>query len=266
MAKRRPTREKQERASAVIRVRVEDIYGGVISAADRRDTGLALLAASIARHGLLSLPVVRRNSSYGRYALVCGGRRVAACRMLGMKEIDALLIEGDEAEATACFLEEHACRQPMTFLLEAQAVQKAGEEAVIQRCVLSEQEVRRRTQMLALPECVKALLAESSLSLEQAYPLLAVHGEARQLEAASIIAQRQLTPGQARRMVFGERGISEVPPRRRAVRTAMEEAQRIARRLTAQGITAQASVRAQEKGLCIQIVMKTGDAKPEDIV
>lgn len=250
-------REGAARTGTAIRIHVEDIYGGMIASRTKNARELAPLAASIARHGLLQPVVVRKNRAAGRYALVCGARRLAACQMLGIREIDALLIEADEQEAAACFVEEHLTRVRPPLLGEAEVVRRA--QSAASRCALPAGLLARYTRLLGLGERVRAQVEAGNLTLEQAEPLLSIAGEERQMEAASIIAERALTPGQARRLVFGESGLSAMPPRRRAVRAAMEEAERIARRLGGQGIPAGVSVHTRERGLCIEIRMKTGD-------
>ena len=67
----------------VLRLSVEDIYGGMIPERAKEDASLPILAASIAKHGLLQPIIVQENGDAGRYKLVCGARRLAACRMLG---------------------------------------------------------------------------------------------------------------------------------------------------------------------------------------
>ncbi|MDO5377328.1 MAG: ParB/RepB/Spo0J family partition protein, partial [Clostridia bacterium] len=257
-------REGAARTGTAIRINVEDVYGGMIASRARNARELAPLAASIARHGLLQPIVVRRNRTAGRYALVCGARRLAACQMLGIREIDALLIEADEQEAAACFMEEHLTREPPPLLGEAEVVGRAGGEEIYARCALPASRLARYAKMLCLSERVRAQVEAGALTLEQAEPLLAISGEERQLEAASIIAERALTPGQARRLVFGESGLTAMPPKRRAVRAAMEEAERIARRLGGQGIPAGVSVHAKDRGLCIEIRVRTGDSFCKD--
>ena len=79
--------------------------------------------------------------------------------------------------------------------------------------------------------------------------------EARRLEAAEIIAQRGLTTEQARRLLDRPEE-TQACGKRRAVRRAAEEAQRLSDALNAQGIPACASMHAQGQGLCIQILLK----------
>ena len=70
-----------------------------------------------------------------------------------------------------------------------------------------------------------------------------------------IIAQRGLTTEQARRLLDRPEE-TQACGKRRAVRRAAEEAQRLSDALNAQGIPACASMHAQGQGLCIQILLK----------
>ena len=184
--------------------------------------------------------------------LVCGARRLAACRMLGLEEIDAVNIPGDKPEAVACFLEEHFTRKGVSFLEEARLLSRDG---VAQKCCMPEGEMRRRLSMLELDAQTQAAIERGGLSMEQAEWLKSVQPEARRLEAAEIIAQRGLTTEQARRL-FDRPEETQACGKRRAVRRAAEEAQRLSDALNAQGIPACASMHAQGQGLCIQILLK----------
>lgn len=121
MKRRRQAAESQEKGVQAVRLRLADIYGGMISSRLKEDAALPVLAQSIARHGLLQPIVVQENEENGRYMLVCGARRLAACRLLGMTQIDAVQIPGRKPDAAACFLEDHFTRQTAPFLKEAGA-------------------------------------------------------------------------------------------------------------------------------------------------
>ena len=248
---------REERGGlTALRLRTEEIYGGALPARAKED--VTLLAASIARHGLLQPVIVRRNAQAGRYALVCGARRLQACRMLGLSQIDALLLEADEREAAACFLEEHWCREAVSCVDEAEFIARSGAPAFGGRFALPEGMLARRLRLLSLGERVRALVRRERLTLAQAEPLLAIAREDWQLEAASIIAQRGLSGAQARRLVMGEprqEGAPEVG-RRRATRAALRELSAVAERLNAQGIETSVSMHSQERGLCVQIVLR----------
>lgn len=278
--RRRQAQQEEERSKvprlSAIRVGVEEVRGGMVAArAQQEDPSMAVLAASIARHGMLQPIVVRRDGQAGRYVLVCGARRLLACRMLGLKRVDALLFEGSAQAAAACFLEEHATRKQPHFLDEAHVIEQAGAEDVQSCCVLSACEIVRRMHMMALDEETLAQIRRGGLSLEQAEPLLSVPDAARRREAASIIAERGLTPRQARRLILppvsspsadGEddacKGTSA--SKRRAIREAMEAADAIARQLSARGMAATVAMHSQDRGVCIQIFMKNPETPMQE--
>lgn len=251
MKRRRQAAESQEKGVQAVRLRLADIYGGMISSRLKEDAALPVLAQSIARHGLLQPIVVQENEENGRYMLVCGARRLAACRLLGMTQIDAVQIPGRKPDAAACFLEDHFTRQTVPFLKEAVLLQRAE---VAEKCCLPEGEIRRRLAMLKLDEETQNAVMRGNLSLEQAEPLLDAP-KSNRVEVAGIIAERNLSVEQARRLVSKSENCAE-HGKRRAVRRATEEAQRLCDGLSAQGLHASLSVCAQGQGLCIQILIK----------
>ena len=163
MKRRRQAAESQEKGVQAVRLSLADIYGGMISSRLKEDAALPVLAQSIARHGLLQPIVVQENEENGRYMLVCGARRLAACRLLGMTQIDAVQIPGRKPDAAACFLEDHFTRQTVPFLKEAALLQRAE---VAEKCCLPEGEIRRRLAMLKLDEETQNAVMRGNLSLE----------------------------------------------------------------------------------------------------
>lgn len=256
--------EKDIRPSAsrtqLLRVRIEEIYGGFELSRQRAD--VTQLAASIARHGLLSPLVVRRNAQMGRYALICGARRLMACRLLGFDEVDVLLVEGDEACAAACFFEEHWTRAPVSCVDEAEIAAYAGEEEVCEQLALPKETLLRRTKLGALGEQVSRFVREEGLSLEQAEPLLMIIDENRRMEAAAIIAQRTLSGPQARRMIAGTPMKNMLPCQNAghdALRMAIQELSSVVERFCKRGIDTSVSMHSQDGGIGVQILLKNGE-------
>ena len=124
--KRRQAAQTETAGMQVLRLSIEDVYGGMIPDRAKEDVSLPILAASIAKHGLLQPIVVQKNETAGRYKLVCGTRRLEACRMLGKKVIDAFLLQGDKLDAAACFLEDHMTRKPVAFMESAALFSSPG--------------------------------------------------------------------------------------------------------------------------------------------
>lgn len=255
--------EVGRRASGLIRVPINEVFFSP-SKSELRSTGVASLAASIAKHGLLQPIVIRCRGNAGGYRIVLGVRRLAACRLLGMTEIDALLLDMDEAEAAACLLEEEEVRCNLPVYLLAELIEKIGFEAMNCTYALEENKLKRLCALRGLHERTKDIIQTYDLSLEQAEPLLKIRDEQRQAEAATIIASRGLTSAQAQRLVCGplqaavRTSQDNGHGRRRAMRTAMEEVSQIAKNLQGQGIEATVSVHSQESGMCIQLkILKT---------
>ncbi len=71
-----------------------------------------VLAESIAREGLQS-PIQVRLDDDGRYILVAGGHRLAACRMLKLKTIPAFILDVDWSKARALEIIENLYRREL---------------------------------------------------------------------------------------------------------------------------------------------------------
>lgn len=236
--------------ASFIRVSVDDVYGGHIRSGEG-DPELPVLAASIAKHGLLQPIVVRQNGQ--RYELVCGARRLNACKMLGKQDIDARLFQGDAAEAACCFVEENRTRVAPSFLDEARLLEKTEGECALPRALTA-----RLLRMHSMDERTAQEIRKASLTLEQAEPLLQVPQGERRLEAAAIIAQRGLTPQQARRLVLPEKkDMPILTGKRRAVREALDAIHALVEKLNTQGVCAGTRVLSQNCGLCVQIMLKS---------
>ena len=105
-------------SSALIPLNKLTAWDGNVRKTAGADTALAELAASIAAHGLLQSLVVRKGKT-ATYAVVAGGRRLAALHLLAGqgriaedKLIDCHVI-ADEADATEISLAENAVREDM---------------------------------------------------------------------------------------------------------------------------------------------------------
>ena len=265
--RKRPKNELPEQAkrplvsrTRLMRVHTDEIYGGFALSRHRSD--VTQLAASIARHGLLSPLVVRRNAQMGRYALVCSARRLTACRLLGFDEVDVLLIEGDEACAAACFREEHWTQKSVSCVDDAQIAGLAGENEVRDQLALPQATLLRRTKLSALGKQVCCFVREQELSLEQTEPLLMVPDDNRRLEAAIIIAQRSLSGPQARRLIAGTPRESAEPCEnggRDALRMAIRELSAAVERFCQWGLDASVTMHSQDGGIGVQILLKNGE-------
>lgn len=79
------------------------------------------IMGSIKTSGLIHLPVVRRDGQ-GRYQILAGHRRVAACTALGMETIPCDIVEATDEEAHAITVLENLHRANLTPLQESEAL------------------------------------------------------------------------------------------------------------------------------------------------
>ena len=73
------------------------------------ETEIAALAVSILQNGLLQ-PISVRKTSYHKYQLVAGERRLRACRLAKLERIPAIIQDFDDSETAALGLLENLQR------------------------------------------------------------------------------------------------------------------------------------------------------------
>ena len=147
------------------------------------------LAASIREVGVLQPIVVRRGEEPGSFVLVAGERRWRASRLAGLKEIPALVREGDDVSGLAEALVENLQREDLGALEEAAAYRQLLEdfglthEEVGARVGRSRPTITNTLRLLQLPSSVQGMLARGELSAGHCRALLALDdlGEAEQL-------------------------------------------------------------------------------------
>lgn len=241
-----------------VRLNIKSIYGGMLpQRANAQDHTLIMLASSIAKYGLLQPIVVRKSVFAGRYMLVCGTRRLVACRMAGMHFVDALLIDADEQEAAACFLEEHWTRELPSFLDEAELIAEKGGMELKHASVLSDAFFQKRLDTLALDQQTADIARRAGLTVEQVLPILGIESERQRQEAVLIVASRALNAKQAMRLTGHMRMLKERIGKKPGLTVAMEMLNNTVAKIKDSGIDAQLSMHSREEGICIRIMMKS---------
>src|SRR5512137_1239339 len=142
--------------------------------------GLQSLAASIREVGVLQPVVVRHGAEAGSFVLVAGERRWRAARLAGLKEIPAVVREGDDVSGLAEALVENLQREDLTALEEAAAYRQLLEdfglthEEVGARVGRSRPAITNTLRLLQLPPSIQGLLARGELSAGHGRALLGV--------------------------------------------------------------------------------------------
>lgn len=185
---------------------------------------LAELAASIRLHGVLQPVVVRRVG--GGYELIAGERRLRAARLAGLREVPAVLRDGDERARMELALVENLQREDLTPLEEAEAYRLLMEEYgltqedVAARVGKSRPAVANALRLLTLPEEVKARLRAGELTAGHARAVLSVGDADAQIALAQEIVDGKLPKSEAERVAAAWRGRAHVARPRRAARAA----------------------------------------------
>jgi len=141
------------------------------------DQSLGELAASIAEHGLLQAPVVRRSpAAPDRYVVVLGARRVAAHRLLGREEIEVIVRRMDDQHAFLASCVENVQRVALSPREEMDMIgvlveELRSQEAVARALGKSATWLSKRKRVLATPH-LAAAVERGELSLDHAYDVL----------------------------------------------------------------------------------------------
>jgi ParB/RepB/Spo0J family partition protein len=145
------------------------------------------LASSIALRGLIVPLVVRADGE--RFTLVAGYHRYAACRSLGLHEVEVTLREreGSSADTAA----ENVVRKQLSPLEEARAVQHILDdgytlEGAASALGWSQALVSARAKILALPEAAQRLLGSGELPVSAVATLTSIAEVSPELCAAAV--------------------------------------------------------------------------------
>ncbi|HEY5349669.1 MAG TPA: ParB/RepB/Spo0J family partition protein [Candidatus Tumulicola sp.] len=141
------------------------------------------LKGSIAEYGVL-VPIIVRPRGDG-FELVAGERRWRACAALALATIPAIVRAGDDRDTLEVAMIENLQRENLNPLEEAAGFQHLIDEYgftqddVARRLGRSRSAVANTVRLLALPDAIKAMLADGRLSAGHARALLAADPDKR---------------------------------------------------------------------------------------
>jgi len=155
------------------------------------------LAGSIREHGVLA-PILVRRSGAG-FAIVAGERRWRAAQRAGLKEIPALLREGNDRESFEMALVENLQRTDLNAMEEAEAFDALSREhALTQEQIAARVGKERSTvanamRLLKLPADVRDLLRSGALEMGHARALLSLEKADAIRKAAQQVVREELS-------------------------------------------------------------------------
>ncbi len=154
------------------------------------------LAESIKLHGLVTPITVRKSGTAGdKYQIIAGERRWRAARIAKLTEIPAMVLDANESEIMEMSLIENLQREDLNPIEEAEGfdllMQQFGltQEEVSQRVVKSRSAIANSLRLLGLPEEVREMVGNGTLSSGHARAVLSVADESKRVWAAKQMSE-----------------------------------------------------------------------------
>jgi ParB family chromosome partitioning protein len=163
-----------------------------------KDAALKELAASIKEKGVLQ-PVIVSRVGDGTFRLIAGERRWRASSLAGLRKIPALVKDVSSQDAIEIALIENIQREELNPIETANAFQslmkdfKLTQEALSDRVGKERATVANYLRILKLPDEIKALVNEGSLTIGHAKALLSLEDKHKQIAAAKKIVREGLS-------------------------------------------------------------------------
>ena len=162
------------------------------------EEALQELADSIKQHGVLQ-PLLVRPLTTGGYQLVAGERRWRASRIAELKEVPVIIKELSDNEAMEIAIIENLQREDLNPIEEAEGLQ-----ALIDKCGYTQEQVATSVgksrpaitnalRLLKLPEEVREMAKDGTISAGHARALLAFDKQPMMIECANQIVSKKLT-------------------------------------------------------------------------
>ena len=137
------------------------------------------LARSIEENGLLQ-PILVREYAGGRYQIIAGERRFRACKIAGISEIPAIILDRDDRKVAEIALIENLQREDLNPLEEAMAFKALADdygltqEEVSERVGKSRSAIANAIRLLDLPAPILDMVASGEISAGHGRTLLGV--------------------------------------------------------------------------------------------
>lgn len=173
-----------------------------------KDEALRELAASIKEKGVLQ-PVIVSRVGDGTFKLIAGERRWRASSLAGLKKVPALVKDVSSQDSIEIALIENIQREELNPIETADAFHRLMKDFKLTQEALSERVGKDRTtvanylRILKLPDEIKALVNDGSLTLGHAKALLSLEDPQKQIETAKKIVREGLSVREAEALCSG---------------------------------------------------------------
>jgi ParB family chromosome partitioning protein len=171
---------------------------------DFEEESLRQLADSIAENGLLQ-PISVRETYFG-YEVIAGERRLRACKLLGHKEIPAIVIDAGEVKSAQLALIENIQREDLNAMEEAsgylQILKLTGmtQQQLADRLGRSQSSIANKLRLLNLTSEVQSAISAGEISERHGRALLGLPPE-KQVRTLETIRKKNLNVQQTEELV-----------------------------------------------------------------
>lgn len=174
--------ENNKKNKTIVRIPMEKIYPREDQPRKNfDDKSLEGLSQSIEKYGLLNPIVLRKNGI--RYEIIAGERRFRASKLLGLKEIEAIIKNVDNKDIDILSIVENVQREDLSGLEEANAYNELSknygmtQDEIAKTVGKSRSYIGNTLRLLKLDENSKKELDEGNISPSQARTLLSIKDE-----------------------------------------------------------------------------------------
>ncbi len=163
-----------------------------------RDASLNELATSIKEKGVLQ-PIIVSRLGDGSFKIIAGERRWRASQLAGLKKIPAIVKDVASRDSLEIALIENIQREDLNPIETAEAFHKLMKDFNLTQEELSEKVGKERAtvanylRLLKLPEEIKSLISDGSISMGHARAILSTEGRTHQVELAKKVMHKGLS-------------------------------------------------------------------------
>lgn len=167
---------------------------------------LAELAASIKVSGLLQ-PILVRKSEAGSFEIVAGERRWRAAQIAGLHEVPVLVKALSDQNTLEAAIVENLQRENLNPIEEAEALSRLSAEFNLNQQQIAEKVGKDRSsvanslRLLTLPQQVRQMIIDNSISAGHAKVLLSCQDPKRQVQLAKQIVEQKLSVRKLEKLV-----------------------------------------------------------------
>lgn len=170
------------------------------------DKELMELRDSIKEFGVIQPIIVRRNGK-GLYVLIAGERRLRAATLAGLKKIPAIIRDADDKDTALLALVENVQRENLNYIEEAEAYKRLMEDygltqiEIAKKMGKQQSTISNKIRLLALPQDIRAVLAENHLSERHARALLKIPDAELRIKILQRITANGLNVNQTEKLI-----------------------------------------------------------------